>query len=101
MKKNREANGYYKGIINPYNGHNRELVDKICDAWDNPKYHNRFSEILIALSSRDHVEFEEKFSCSVESDGTWAMEHAHEIMEGVCDDWDLETILSFIRYEED
>ena len=29
-----------------------------------------------------------------------AMEHAYEIMEDVCDNRDLETILSFIRYEE-
>lgn len=87
-------------IIDTYNGHNPELVRKINAAWRDDKYHNMFSEILIALSSRDHTEFEEKFSCSVETDGTWAMSHAHEIMEGVCDDWDLETILSFIRYEE-
>lgn len=90
----------YSDIIDTRNAHNPELVRKINAAWKSDKYHNEFSEILIALSSRDHTEFEEKFSCSVESDGTWAMEHAHEIMEEVCDDWDLETILSFIRYEE-
>lgn len=87
-------------IIDTYNGHSAELVRKINAAWKSPKYHDRFSEILIALSSRDHTEFEEKFNCSVEPDGTWAMEHAHEIMEGVCDDTDLQTILLFIRYEE-
>ena len=30
----------------------------------------------------------------------YAMNHAHEIMEGICDDWDLECVLKFIRYEE-
>lgn len=88
-------------IMDTYNGHNNELVRKINAAWRSEKYHDSFSEILVALSQRDHHEFEDKFDTVVEADGTWAMNHAHEIMEGVCDDWDLETILSFIRYKED
>lgn len=100
MKKNREANGYYKGIINPYNGHNRELVDKICDAWDNPKYHDRFADILFALGCRDKQEIQDNYDIVINCNET-AMDNAHILMEGVCDDWDLETILSFIRYEED
>ena len=95
MKRNK-----YSDIMDTYNGHNKELVRKINEAWKDEKFHNSFSEILIALSQRDAAEFENKFGIIVEADGTWAMEHAHEIMEGVCDDQDLETILSFIRYEE-
>lgn len=90
----------YSDIIDTYNGHNPELVRKINAAWRDPKYHNTFSEILLALLVRDHEEYIDKY-CEIEDySGDWAMEHAHEIMEGVCDDWDLETILSFIRYEE-
>ena len=87
-------------IMNTYNGHNAELVRKINAAWKDTKYHNSFSEILLALLVRDHEEYIDKY-CEIEDySGDWAMEHAHEIMEGVCDDWDLETILSFIRYKE-
>lgn len=90
----------YHDIIDTYNGHNAELVRKINAAWKDAKYHNSFSEILLALLVRDHEEYIDKY-CEIEDySGDWAMEHAHEIMEGVCDDWDLETILSFIRYKE-
>lgn len=90
----------YHDIIDTYNSHNAELVRKINAAWRDDKYHNKFSEILLALLVRDHEEYIDKY-CEIDDySGDWAMEHAHEIMEGVCDDWDLETILSFIRYEE-
>jgi hypothetical protein len=59
-----------------------------------------FSEILLALLIRDHKEYIEKYGEVDDYSVDWAMEHAHEIMEGVCDDLDLQTILSFIRYEE-
>lgn len=90
----------YCDIMDTYNSHNKELVRKINAAWKDAKYHNSFSEILLALLVRDHEEYLDKY-CEIEDySGDWAMAHAHEIMEGVCDDWDLETILSFIRYEE-
>lgn len=90
----------YHDIMDTYNGHNPELVRKINAAWRDDKYHNSFSEILLALLVRDHEEYLDKY-CEIEDySGDWAMAHAHEIMEGVCDDLDLETILSFIRYKE-
>ena len=88
-------------IMDTYNGHNAELVRKINTAWKDAKYHNLFSEILLALLVRDHDEFLDKYCEIGDYSGDYAMSHAHEIMEGVCDDWDLETILSFIRYKED
>lgn len=87
-------------IMDTYNGHNKELVQKINDAWKSEKYRTRFMHILIAIAFRDSEEYIEKFDESPEDDGEWAMNHAHEIMEGVCDDQDLECILNFIRYEE-
>ena len=98
MNKKRDADGYYVGIINPYNGHNRDLVDKICDAWDNPKYHDLFGIILFAIACRDQEEICEKLGTTILR-GSVAMEYAHEIMENICDDLDLECILKFIRYE--
>jgi hypothetical protein len=89
----------YSDIMDTYNAHNPELVRKINDAWKNEQYHERFGDILFALGSRDKQEIKDKFDVVIDCNET-AMDNAHEIMEGVCDDWDLETILSFIRYKE-
>lgn len=89
----------YYDIMDTYNGHNKELVRKINAAWKNPNFHERFGDILFAIGSRDKQEVQDKFDIVIDCNET-AMDNAHEIMEGVCDDWDLETILSFIRYEE-
>ena len=85
-------------IMDIYNGHNAELVRKINAAWKDAKYHDSFGDILYALACRDMAEWEEKYN-DIIHDSEDAMNHAHEIMEGVCDDWDLETILSFVRYK--
>lgn len=90
----------YTDIIDTYNGHNAELVRIINAAWKDGRYHDLFGEILLALLIRDHEEYIEKYGEVDDYSVDWAMEHAHEIMEGVCDDLDLKTILSFIRYEE-
>lgn len=89
----------YTDIIDMYNGHRPELVRKINAAWKDAKYHDRFGDILFALGSRDKQEIQDKFDIVIDCNEA-AMDNAHEIMEGVCDDWDLGTILSFIRYEE-
>lgn len=90
-----------RDIMDTYNGHNWVLVQKINDAWKNGGYHKLFGTILLALLYRDNMEYEQKFGEILDYSEEYAMAHAHEIMEGVCDDLDLETILSFIRYEED
>ena len=88
-------------IIDEHNSHNKDLVRKINTAWKDAKYYPLFGGILLALLIRDHLEFEHKF-CKVDDySEEWAMNHAHEIMEGVCDDLDLKCILNFIRYEEE
>lgn len=88
----------YCDIMDTYNSHNPELVRKINDAWKSVKYHNMFGDILFALGCRDKQEIMDKFDVVIYSNET-AMDNAHEIMEGVCDDLDLECILKFIRYE--
>lgn len=87
-------------IMDTYNGHDAELVRKINAAWKSSKYHDMFEGILHALLERDYDEYCDKFEIPDVTTSDYAMSHAHEIMEGVCDDWDLETILSFIRYKE-
>lgn len=94
----RDANGcYYKGIINPYNGHNRKLVDAICDAWDERE--SDFSPILYAYCLRDKDEISEKYNGFVPATPDDALDFAHEIMEYICDDLDLEAILKFLRID--
>lgn len=95
MKRNK-----YSDIMDTYNGHNEELVRKINAAWRDNKYHDKFEGILHALLERDYEEYCDKFEVPEATTSDYAMSHAHEIMEGVCDDQDLETILSFIRYKE-
>ena len=90
----------YYDIMDTYNSHNAELVRKINAAWKKEVYHKLFGTILLALLYRDNMEYEQKFGEILDYSEEYAMNHAHEIMEGVCDDQDLETILSFIRYEE-
>jgi hypothetical protein len=90
----------YCDIMDTYNGHNAELVRKINAAWKDGSYRREFMHILIAIAFRSNEDYIKKFDECPEDDGDWAMNHAHEIMEGVCDDQDLETILSFIRYKE-
>lgn len=90
----------YTDIMDTHNGHNAELVRKINAAWKSDKYHDKFEGILHALLERDYEEYCDKFEVPEVTTSDYAMNHAYEIMEGVCDDRDLETILSFIRYEE-
>jgi len=91
----RDINGYYQGIINPYNGHDRKLVDTICDAWDED--FTRFKGILFAFCIRDEQEIRDKFNDYCPETPEDALDFAHEIMENVCDDMDLECILKFLR----
>ena len=90
----------YHDIMDTLNAHDKELVRKINAAWKSGKYHDKFEGILHALLERDYEEYCDKFEVPEVTTSDYAMSHAHEIMEGVCDDWDLETILSFIRYKE-
>lgn len=85
-------------IIGTYNAHNPTLVEKINDAWKNEENDESFKIILLALLKRDMGEYECYFNTHVVLNENWAYEHAHNIMQEICDDTDLETILSFVRY---
>lgn len=89
----------YDEIIDTYNAHSAELVRRINKAWNNEQYHDLFADILLAILTRDMVEYADKFGCDPELTTDFAMSNAHNIMENICDDWDLETILLFIRFD--
>ena len=100
MKKSK-----YYDIMDTYNSHNPELVRKINTAWKSGKYNQEFGYIIYSIASRDYNECKEKFDCDMDNLLSSIIDDCnessiHNVLENVCDDWDLETILSFIRYEE-
>lgn len=84
-------------IMNTLNGHNPRLVKKINDAWNCDECKGRFGDILLALACRDDEEVYDKLGIHIDCN-EMALENAHEILENICDDWDLETVLGFVRY---
>ena len=95
----------YHDIMDTYNSHNPELVRKINAAWKSGKYNQEFGYIIYSIANRDYNECKEKFDCDMDNFLSSIIDDCnessiHNVLENVCDDWDLETILSFIRYEE-
>lgn len=91
---------YLPDIMNTLNGHNAELVSKINDAFYDNRYSEDFAVILLALLTRDMDEYEKKFDEKPTLTKEYAMANAHTILEHICDDRDLSTILVFIRYKD-
>lgn len=92
-------------IMDTYNAHNKELVRKINAAWKSGKYNQEFGYITYSIANRDYNECKEKFDCDMDNFLSSIIDDCnkdsiHNVLENVCDDQDLETILSFIRYEE-
>ena len=91
-------------IMDTYNGHNAKLVKKINAAWKSPEYYYRFAYIVYSIAQRDYSECEEKLSCDMKDFLLSIIEDCnkdsiHKVLEEICDDIDLQTILLFIRYE--
>ena len=89
----------WEEVMNYSNSHDEELVRKINEAWNNKDYHDKFGDILLAIGRRDKKEIAEKLDCEIDNYET-AMANAYEILQHICNDQDLETILLFIRYKE-
>lgn len=96
----------YTDIMDTYNSHNKELVRKINAAWRDINKRWMFGYIVYAIAQRDYSECEEKLNIDDMGDFLASIIDDQDkdaisyVLENVCDDWDLETILSFIRYEE-
>lgn len=86
-------------IMDTLNCHNKDLVYKINVAWSLALYHSDFAHILYALAQRDAKEIKDKFDCAITTPEE-AMANAHMILENICDDSDLETILNFIGWKD-
>lgn len=90
-----------------FNGHQCSLVNKINDAWRNESLREQFGLIVYAIAKRDYDETVEKVS-NIDDMGDFLASiiddqdksAISDVLENVCDDNDLNTILSFIGYEE-
>lgn len=91
-------------IMDTYNGHNAKFVKKINAAWKSGRYNQDFGLIVYSIAQRDYSECEEKFGCDMVNFLSSIIDDCnkdsiHNVLENICDDQDLETILSFIRYK--
>ena len=91
-------------IMDTHNGHNANLVEKINAAWKSGRYNQDFGFIVYSIAQRDYLECEEKFGCDMGNFLSAIIDDCnkdsiHNVLENICDDQDLETILSFIRYK--
>ena len=88
-------------ILYTYNGHDEVLVRRINEAWNDDEKRYMFAFIVYAIAWRDYTECEEKIGCDMGNFLSRIIDNCdpdaiHMVLELVCDDHDLETILSFV-----
>ena len=91
-------------IIDPNNGHNKVLIEKINAAWNDGLMQDNFRYIVYAIAMRDRDEVKEKVGgdyCQLLSDIIDGCDKCaiSEVLTNVCDDTDLENILQFVGFE--
>ena len=87
-------------VMDTHNGHNKFLVEKINKAWHTHDSRFEFYVIILALTLKYEEEYRDKIGCSIpKSVNEVDYGVAHNLLENVCDDEDLETVLKFLRYE--
>ena len=101
LRKLAEKMRYYDpdahDVMTHFNAHNPDLVRAINDAWKIPTMRDNFGIVLAAIIERDCDDVGDRLEHFPESfDETLVM--AGDILEKVCDDEDLKTILSFVGY---
>jgi hypothetical protein len=83
-------------LMNPYNGHNEDLVNKINYIWATGKYDNELHTIAKALFKRDEEEcFEKNIIPEQYENDLYGF--LYEMFIHVCDDADLEVVIDFVR----
>ena len=108
-----KAEKVFYPIMTPYNGHDKNLVDKINKLWNNEEKHIRFRVILSAYMLRDLDEMYDNNCFGEASDertkkffdenvnAEYLSTHWEDLAEyyhmRVADDADLECIIDFIR----
>lgn len=83
-------------VMDIYSGHDEELVAKINQAWKSAKHDDDFGRILLAIAKRDEKDVFEIIKGKIETEQD-ALSHGWQILQFVCNDEDLEMILSFMK----
>ena len=85
-------------IMDDTNAHNPMLVKAINSAWNDDESSKLFESIVVALMERDADEVEEKVGELQSVCDNW-IDFLPEYLMRVADDWDLTTILHFVRWD--
>lgn len=85
-------------IMDDTNNHNPMLVKCINSAWNDEETSKHFEDIVVALMVRDADEVEEKLGELQSVCDNW-IDFLPEYLMRIADDWDLTTILHFVRWD--
>lgn len=85
-------------LMDEMNNHNPMLVRAINSAWNDEETSKHFENIVVALMVRDADEVEEKVGEIQSVTDNW-IDFLSEYLMRVADDWDLTTILQFVRWD--
>lgn len=87
------AKEYYE-VMNTLNGHNKDLVRKINYCFNDDSVADSRKQILFALAQRDAEEIADKLSIAI-LNLDMVEQYDDQLLMHVCDDTDLQVILSF------
>lgn len=85
-------------IMDDTNNHNPMLVKAINSAWNDDESSKHFEDIVVALMVRDADEVEEKLGELQSVCDNW-IDFLPDYLMRIADDWDLTTILHFVRWD--
>ena len=85
-------------IMDDTNSHNPMLVKAINTAWNDEETSKHFEDIVVALMVRDADEVEEKVGEIQSVCDNW-IDFLPDYLMRIADDWDLTTILHFVRWD--
>jgi len=100
-----ESEKYFKSkrmgdweLMDGTNSHNPMLVKAINSAWNDEETSKLFEGIVVALMMRDSDEVEEKLGEPQRVIDNW-IDYLPNYLMNIADDWDLTTILHFVRWD--
>jgi seryl-tRNA synthetase len=85
-------------LMDETNNHNPMLVKCINSAWNDEETSKHFEDIVVALMMRDSDEVEEKLGELQSVTDNW-IDFLPNYLMHIADDWDLTTILHFVRWD--
>lgn len=87
-------------IMSYHNGHNKKLVDKLNELWDEEINRFNFSLIVKSLYTMYLEECYDKNICRLPFSDPHYGDFLWEFLTNVCDDLDLERIIQFVTHKK-